>query len=179
MFLEKGYNVLTYDQRSSNENTAEYTTFGYLEKYDLTDYIDYISQQAPGQIIGVWGTSFGRATAGLAVESKETEGKIDFLILDCPVSDMKWMLENELRNMDIGISISYMTFCGNIVNRRKLASVYKGQSAPSRVISDIFSVILNQRTSSTPQSSALKMPEIPAAGVYESRRNRFLPLLGT
>lgn len=29
MFLQKGYNVLTYDQRSSNENTAQYTTFGY------------------------------------------------------------------------------------------------------------------------------------------------------
>ncbi len=37
MFLQKGYNVLTYDQRSSNENTAPYTTFGYWEKYDLTD----------------------------------------------------------------------------------------------------------------------------------------------
>ena len=42
MFLQKGYNVLTYDQRSSNENTAQYTTFGYWEKYDLIDYIDYV-----------------------------------------------------------------------------------------------------------------------------------------
>ena len=38
MFLQKGYNVLTYDQRSSNENTAQYTTFGYWEKYDLIDF---------------------------------------------------------------------------------------------------------------------------------------------
>ena len=37
----------------------------------------------------------------------------------------------------------------------KIASVYKGQYAPNRVISVINCVILNRRTSSTPQSSAL------------------------
>ena len=36
-----------------------------------------------------------------------------------------------------------------------IASVYKGQYAPNRVISVIYCVILNRRTSSTPQSSAL------------------------
>ena len=88
MFLEKGYNIITYDQRSSNENTAQYTTFGYWEKYDLIDYINYVSEQALKQEIGIWGTSFGGATAGLAMENKEIENKIDFLILDCPISEM-------------------------------------------------------------------------------------------
>ena len=49
-----------------------------------------------------------------------------------------------------------------------VASVYKGQHAPNRVISVIFCVILNRRTSSTPLSSALKITEIPAVGVFES-----------
>ena len=44
-FLEKGYNIVTYDQRSTNENTAQYTTFGYREKYDLIDYVNYVEQQ--------------------------------------------------------------------------------------------------------------------------------------
>ena len=51
-----------------------------------------------------------------------------------------------------------------------VASVYKGQYAPSRVISGIFFVILIPRTSSTPQSSALKNPEIPAAEFCELGR---------
>ena len=111
MFLQKGYNVLTYDQRSSNENTAQYTTFGYWEKYDLIDYIDYVYSHAPEQVIGIWGTSFGGATAGLAMGDKDVENKVDFLILDCPVSDMKWMVEEEMRKkavvqMAIG-TISY------------------------------------------------------------------------
>ena len=54
------------------------------------------------------------------------------------------------------------------ISERMLASVYKGQYAPNRVISVIFCVILNRRTSSTPLSSALKITEIPAVGVFES-----------
>ena len=63
LFLENGYNVITYDQRSSNENTAEKTTFGYWEKFDLIDYIDFAKEIAPEKNIGVWGRSFGGATA--------------------------------------------------------------------------------------------------------------------
>lgn len=125
MFLERGYNVLTYDQRSTNENTARYTTFGYLEKYDLIDCIDYVSENASGKIIGVWGQSFGGATAGLAMGYEDTYRKVDFLILECPVSSMEWMINDEIKDMDIGIPVSYMTWCGNIVNKLKLGFFYK------------------------------------------------------
>lgn len=124
-FLEKGYNVITYDQRSSNENTAKYTTFGYWEKYDLIDWVNYVEEQAPGQKIGIWGTSYGGATTGLALGFKGMDEKVDFLILDCPVSSMEWMVEQEMRNMDIGIPVSYMTWCGNIINKLKLGFTYQ------------------------------------------------------
>lgn len=102
-FLERGYNVVTYDQRSSNKNTARYTTFGYWEKYDLIDYVNYVEIIAPGQEIGVWGASYGGATAGLALGYENTDERIDFLILDTPVSSMEWMVEEEMRAMDIGL----------------------------------------------------------------------------
>lgn len=124
-FLKKGYNVITYDQRSSNENTARYTTFGYWEKYDLIDWVNYVEEHAPGQTIGVWGASFGGATAGLAVAYDNMDEKIDFLILDCPVSSMRWMIEQEMRNMEIGLPISYLVWCGNIMNKLKLGFAYE------------------------------------------------------
>ncbi len=136
MFLEQGYNVLTYDQRSSNENTAQYTTFGFWEKYDLIDYIDYIRAYAPEQFLGVWGTSFGGATAGLALGYSNTVNNIDFLVLDCPVSSMKWMVEEEMRNMDIGIPVSYMTLCGNVVNKLNLGFAYSDAEV-SEAVSNI------------------------------------------
>jgi len=124
-FLDKGYNVITYDQRSTNENTAKYTTFGYFEKYDLIDWINYVENQAPEQKIGVWGASFGGATAGLAIGYKNIEEKIDFLILDSPVSSMKWMVEDEMRNMNTGLPVNYLSWCGSIVNKLKLGFTYQ------------------------------------------------------
>lgn len=125
MFLDKGYNVLAYDQRSTNENTAKYTTFGYWEKYDLIDCINYVLEKAPGQPIGVWGQSYGGATAGLALGYKDTYKKVSFAILDCPVSSMEWLIENKMKDMDIGIPVSYMSWCGNIVNKLKLGFSYR------------------------------------------------------
>ncbi|MBZ2175755.1 alpha/beta hydrolase [Schnuerera sp. xch1] len=124
-FLKEGYNVITYDQRSSNENTARYTTFGYWEKYDLIDWVNYVEEQAPGQKIGIWGASFGGATTGLASGYEGVDEKVDFLILDCPVSSMEWMVEQEMRNMDVGIPVSYMKWCGNIINKLKLDFNYQ------------------------------------------------------
>jgi hypothetical protein len=59
----------------------------------------------------------------LATENMDE--KVDFLILDCPVSSMKWMVEQEMKTMDVGIPVSYMTWCGNIVNKLKLGFTYQ------------------------------------------------------
>lgn len=131
MFLDMGYSVITYDQRSSGENTAQNTTFGFWEKYDLTDYIRYVREQAPERTLGVWGTSFGGATAGLALGDDKIDATVDFLVLDCPVSSMRWMVEEEMRHMDIGLPVSYMTFCGNIINRIHLGFFYEEADVPS------------------------------------------------
>lgn len=124
-FLETGYNVIAYDQRSSNANTAEYTTFGYWEKYDLIDWVSYFEEQAPGQTLVVWGASYGGATAGLAAGHEDIQDKIDFLILDSPVSSMKWMVEEEMRNLNTGLPIAYMTWWGDMVNKFQLDFTYQ------------------------------------------------------
>mgnify|MGYP003782071869 FL=1 len=131
LFLEQGYNVITYDQRSSNENTAKYTTFGYFEKYDLIDCVKYVEEQAPGQKIGLWGASFGGATAGQAVGYHDVGERVDFLILDSPVSSMYWMLNEEMKSIDISIPASYMTWCGSIINKLKLGFTYKDADVPT------------------------------------------------
>ena len=60
-----------------------------------------------------------------------------------------------------------------------LPSVYKGTHALNHDIWAIFRVVLNRRTSSTPQSSALKITQISIVRVAESERNQFLFLQGT
>lgn len=173
MFLQKGYNVLTYDQRSSNENTAQYTTFGYWEKYDLIDYIDYVYSHAPEQVIGIWGTSFGGATAGLAMGDKDVENKVDFLILDCPVSDMKWMVEEEMRKMDIGLPISYMTFCGNIINKMELGFSYDDTNVCDKIADiEIPVLVINSEADTL-------TPQFMGQEIYDSIKNEEIKMIWT
>lgn len=132
-FLEKGYNVITYDQRSSGENKAKYTTFGYLESDDAKDLIYYVSKLTKDKAVGLWGTSFGGATAGLAISDKDAAQYVDFVILDCPVSSMKDMVAAEIDKMEIPLPTSYMTWCGSVVNKLKLGFSYGQADIPSAV----------------------------------------------
>lgn len=173
MFLQKGYNVLTYDQRSSNENTAQYNTFGYWEKYDLIDYIDHVYSYAPEQTIGVWGMSYGGGTAGLAMGDKDAESKVDFLILDSPIGDMKWMIEDEIKTMDIGLPVSYMITCGNIVNKIKLGFSYKDANVGNE-ISDIETpvLIINSEVDTV-------TPQLVGQEIYDSIQNEEVKTIWT
>ncbi|WP_048601973.1 alpha/beta hydrolase [Rubeoparvulum massiliense] len=126
LFLENGYNVLAYDQRSSGDNTAPYTTFGYLESHDLKDYVAYVREQIGEENrIGVWGTSFGGATVGIYLGSEEADKEVGFAILDCPISEMEFMLSTKMEEMDVGIPIDYLMFTGNITTKLKLGFTYE------------------------------------------------------
>ena len=59
-----------------------------------------------------------------------------------------------------------------------IPSVNKEIHALNHDIWVIFCVVLNRRTSSTPQSSALKIAQISMVRVVESERNQFLFLQG-
>ena len=123
-FLENGYNMLTYDQRSSGDNTAQKTTFGVWEKHDLMDCIAHVKQHVPGRKIGVWGESFGGATAVHALAYKQVQQDVSFLILDCPASSMAWMVERELKKMNLNVPMPYMMWCGSLVNKLQLGFSY-------------------------------------------------------
>lgn len=122
MFLNLGYDALVYDQRSSGENTAEYNTFGYLESLDLTDCVNYVDGTLSGEEkLAVWGCSFGGATLGMGL-GRDTEGRIDYAVFDCPVSDGEFMVTDTLKEIsqETGLPLSLMLFTGNIALKVKL-----------------------------------------------------------
>ncbi|WP_353097176.1 alpha/beta hydrolase [Tissierella praeacuta] len=126
MFLENGYNVVSYDQRSSGENMAEYTTFGYLESHDLENCMTYLIDNIDeNKKIGVFGASFGGVTVGMHLDSEQASQNVDFAILDCPVSDMAYMISTKMEEMDMGISVSFLMSMGDVVNKMKLGFSYE------------------------------------------------------
>lgn len=96
MFLEFGYNVVQYDQRSSGDNKAPYVTYGVLEKFDLYDCIQYVAKQNGGHKIGVYGSSMGGLTVIKLLSDSQMADKVDFGILDCPLVRMQDRLNRGL-----------------------------------------------------------------------------------
>jgi fermentation-respiration switch protein FrsA (DUF1100 family) len=125
MFLRNGYNVLTYDQRSSGENTAPYTTYGYWESKDLADCISFVDAQiGEDKKLIAWGVSFGGATVGIASGGETFNQKVDAAILDCPISNMRDMLEMRMAEMDTGIPVGFLLTAGDFATNMKLKFSY-------------------------------------------------------
>ena len=113
-FLDLGYDVYSYDQRNCGDNTARTNSFGFFESKDLNDVVDEVAQGLnPEHKLVVWGESFGGATAGIG--SKAIEDKVDYLILDSPMSDGQVMTKSEMASIEkeTGLPASYMTLVGD------------------------------------------------------------------
>ncbi|MCQ2466878.1 MAG: alpha/beta hydrolase [Clostridia bacterium] len=124
VFLENGYNVLAFDQRSSGENTAPYTMFGYYEKHDVLDCVKYVASNS-SEDIGLWGMSFGGITVCNSLKFDEVVNRIKFVVLDCPISSMKDMVYSKIDANGKFISSSFTAFCGNVMNKIKFGFFYE------------------------------------------------------
>lgn len=91
-FLDKGYNVFTFDFRNSGKSDGKLTTLGYYEKDDLSGAIDYVKQQGSKHIF-LLGFSTGASASILAAAGK---GNVEAVIADSPYSNLKDYLNGSL-----------------------------------------------------------------------------------
>lgn len=123
-FLSLDFNVLAYDQRMSNDNPLEENTFGALERLDLETCVKAVRKlQSPGKVLGVWGESFGGATTALGLCMPSIDEKIDFAILDSPLSQAPYMVKDALHDMGIPL-VDYFTFWGSVMTKLRLGFSY-------------------------------------------------------
>lgn len=113
MYLENGWNVITYDQRSSTASKSPYLTFGHFEKLDVEALAADCRLNAPGKMTAVHGQSMGAATAGLFAGMDNAENLVDVIIMDSPYDNMKNMFLGVWHQMDMSSQIpdSYVTAC--------------------------------------------------------------------
>ncbi|HHW01028.1 MAG TPA: alpha/beta hydrolase [Clostridiaceae bacterium] len=83
-FLNKGYNVLTFDFRNSGKSGGSLTSMGVLEKDDLTAVINYTTRVHNSKHIVLMGFCTG-ANASILAGAKAKN--VDAVILDSPYTD--------------------------------------------------------------------------------------------
>ncbi|WP_425059526.1 hypothetical protein SCACP_01190 [Sporomusa carbonis] len=96
MYLDKGYNILIYDSRAHGESGGSCTTWGYYEKYDLDQWVDWLEKKYPNGVIGVHGVSMGAATALMHASLNEPSKRVKFYIADSAYSDLEDLLTQQI-----------------------------------------------------------------------------------
>lgn len=133
LYLDKGFNVLLYDSRNNGESEGEVTTYGYFEKYDLDEWVKYVSERNPGGCIGVHGRSMGAATALLHSELNEKHKKVKFYVSDCSYSDLKDEFLHVGRTLTVGLPLETIAFCASTVTKLKSGFKYSDVSPKESV----------------------------------------------
>jgi len=103
-FMDLGFNVLTYDQRATNDHPQSGNGYGLLESQDLEAAIQHVHNLASDRVLGLWGESFGGATVGLGLTMPSLDDLVDFAILDSPMSEAEAMIMAEVDKMEIPLS---------------------------------------------------------------------------
>lgn len=133
--LDNDINVVLYDQRGHGENTAKTVTFGYYEKDDLIDVVDYVkSNMSKKNSIGVLGQSMGAATAGFYSGTEHAKDNIDFMILDCPYNNMESIVKTTaIRRGYSKIGLNLILKLGSIANKVHMKFSYSDMNVAQAV----------------------------------------------
>ena len=99
MYLDLGFNVVTYDLRGHGENEPTYCTYTIRERKDLRELIkDTIKRYPDLKALGLHGESLGAATS-IAVLYYQPE--IDFVVSDCAFCDLYRVLAGGMKYMHL------------------------------------------------------------------------------
>jgi hypothetical protein len=68
-----GFNVLLVDMRAHGESGGEYCTYGYIEKFDVVRWIDFLKERYPDFSVALFGISMGGA---IALQTAAIDGRV-------------------------------------------------------------------------------------------------------
>lgn len=115
-FIKEGFNVLLVDERAHGESQGNYPSYGYFEREDLDEWIEFLSQRVHGNLfLGLHGQSMGGATVLMCGARNE---RVDFIIEDCGYSSGKEIIKYQFTQVNwVPFNTVYL-FLKLKVNRR-------------------------------------------------------------
>jgi pimeloyl-ACP methyl ester carboxylesterase len=79
----QGYNAVALDLRAHGQSNGIYCTYGYYEKQDVSDLVDYLIKNGE-QNIGIWGHSLGGA---ISLQALAKDKRLQFGIIESAYAD--------------------------------------------------------------------------------------------
>ncbi|MCR5101360.1 MAG: alpha/beta hydrolase [Butyrivibrio sp.] len=116
-YLERGYDVIAFDQRGSGVNPDDKVTFGIKESLDVKAFVIYAKKELGYNKVYVHGQSMGGQTVAIYASNVEagSQEAADAVICDSPVPGMELMLKEMFGDGDTeDFMANYLTGMGKI-----------------------------------------------------------------
>lgn len=113
-YVQQGFNVIAIDQRASGLSKDNVVSFGYYEKYDLEQLVNYIVETLPQQKVIIHGFSMGAASVGLYGGMIGEKKEVMLLVMDSSYESMRDVFTKVWEGMNTGLPSSYAVICGDI-----------------------------------------------------------------
>ncbi len=82
----EGINVLIYDSRAHGRSGGEYLSYGFREKYDAIDALDFLIKNRPASKYGIWGVSYGGA---VSLQTLAIEPRLELAVIESSFSTFR------------------------------------------------------------------------------------------
>ena len=110
LFLDRGFNVLTY------YGVTQKTSYGYREKHDLEQVVQWLRGRYPGGMIGVFLSSAGGATAIQHAAMTSAHPAVGFYVVHAAFSDLREIVRVRMRH-DLGVpNLFWIVSSASLVN---------------------------------------------------------------
>lgn len=134
LFHDNGYNVFLYDLRRHGESGGDYCTYGFNEKYDLTDVINYLFSRKDLHLgkIGVFGTSMG---AAVAIQTAAIDERISAVVAENSFATLRSIFDDYQKRI-VKIPFHYLRNIV-IIRSERIAKFKAREVSPLKSVTEI------------------------------------------
>lgn len=165
LYLDAGYNVLIYDSRAHGESGGSSATWGFYEKYDLDQWVDWVKERQPIGIVGVHGVSMGAATALEHAALNESVKRVNFYVADSAYADLDDLL---IQKIDATVNLHNPLWVKTLLRYSSAAAYIDSrfsydQVSPIHSVSNVTTPILYLHGEADPLVSSAMCQQLYAA----------------
>lgn len=102
----RGISSIVFDSRAHGKSGGKYCTYGYKEKKDILEIINYIRSKSPTIPLGIWGNSMGGA---IAIQALEEDIRLEFGIIESTFTELDQIVYDYQKKHLKGIGIKILT----------------------------------------------------------------------
>ncbi|MEM8585145.1 MAG: alpha/beta fold hydrolase, partial [Bacteroidota bacterium] len=138
-YAQKGINAYAFDMRAHGKSGGEYATYGYHEKEDIREIVEWIRQNHGSDIpLGIYGNSMGGA---ISIQATAEIPQIDFAVFESAFADFPEIVNDYSERISRGLTMKWMV---NWVLSRagKIADFVPKEVAPERAAVKIDKPVL-------------------------------------